>query len=311
MKFWMRSFNSFWNPVVETPLGHIAVWGNEKTVPNDEVSGSITLQAKSAQVEADWPKQAEALLMFLWRGLAFAHGSRLQSPRTDYYCVGEVIYTFYHGASFASGFPTIPFLEQGPFIKALCARYFQQPPLAEMIWTAIGWLHLETIADEGRFVSAMTALETVVEHLIPKGQTTVVPKHDFTAVRDQLIAAVEASTLSDDPKAIYIGKLKGLNARSLSQKVEALRDHYGLAVDKYDMARIVAVIKLRNAIVHTGVADQDDIWDKILFVRELIADIVFHEIGYTGVRESYLDGHKIVHPKSPEDNSGSEDINLN
>lgn len=35
----------------------------------------------------------------------------------------------------------------------------------------------------------------------------------------------------------------------------------------------------------------------ILFVRELVSQIIFHEIGYAGPYESYADGYKTVQPK--------------
>jgi hypothetical protein len=40
-------------------------------------------------------------------------------------------------------------------------------------------------------------------------------------------------------------------------------------------------------------------------VRELIADIVFSELRYVGVRESYLGGYKLVHP-DPAELGGTE-----
>lgn len=38
-----------------------------------------------------------------------------------------------------------------------------------------------------------------------------------------------------------------------------------------------------------------DLWTKIVFIRALVAQIAFHEIGYSGPYESYINGYKTVH----------------
>lgn len=310
VRFLLRSFSSFSNPIIDTPLGKLQVWGNEKTVPNDEVSGSLLLQSDKTDVGAEWAAQADAFLSFVWRGMAFAHGGHLQVPRCEYYRDSQVDITYYAGSPAVAELPVIPFLEHGPFIEALAKRYFNLEPFPEMIWTVVGWLHFETTKDEGRFITGTTALETVVEHLTPKSQTTVVPKSDFAALRDELLKVVADSSLAQVARDIFSGKIQNLNSRTLSQKISTLRNHYGLSPDKYSDDAILAAIKLRNAIVHKGVGDKTDIWSKIAFVRELIADIVIHEIGYTDVRFSYVDGYKIVPGQSGVDGSTGADIKV-
>jgi hypothetical protein len=296
MRLWLRSFKSWNNPIVETPMGDVQVKGASTVESVEDVSGNVAVQAKTATVPADWAEKADDFLTFMMRGLAFAHGSRLQTPRCDLHIENRSEITFYEGAASRSGFHNVPSLAQGDFIKALAARYDATPPLSDMVWTAVGWSQLDITSDQSRFVNCMTALETIVEHLIPKGQTTVMLKPAFAIIRDLLIALVQASGLSKDEKEIFVGKIQNMNSRTLSQKIEALRAHYGLPADKYDTSTIVTVIKLRNAIIHKGAPDQEGLWPDILFVRELIADIVFSELKYMGVRVSYLGGHKIVHP---------------
>ncbi|QSZ24113.1 hypothetical protein [Rhizobium sp. NZLR1] len=50
-----------------------------------------------------------------------------------------------------------------------------------------------------------------------------------------------------------------------------------------------------SAEVHSHPAPEGDFWPKIVFVRELVSHIMFHEVGYTGPYQSYLDGYKMVH----------------
>ncbi|WP_292271715.1 hypothetical protein [Mesorhizobium sp.] len=143
---------------------------------------------------------------------------------------------------------------------------------------------------------SMTALEAMVEHVIPKSLTTIMPKEDFGAVKTKLLEALAASSLDGTSRQIFEGKVKGLNGRTLSQKIQALRDHYGLSKAIFTDEAIVEIIKSRNDIVDTGEsAGRREIWPKVVFVREPISHIVFHQI-YSGPYESYIDGYRMIHP---------------
>jgi hypothetical protein len=80
--------------------------------------------------------------------------------------------------------------------------------------------------------------------------------------------------------------------------IQAFRDHYGLSTAIFTDEAIVEIVKARNDIVHTGEgAGRRNIWPKVVFVRELISQIVFQEIGYSGPYESYVGGYRMVHPE--------------
>lgn len=299
LRLWLRSFTSPWNSIVQTSLGKVEVRGNEKKITEDEVSGSITVCAVDDTNLTDWQIRANDFLTFMHGGLEFAHGSRLQTPRVDLEIENRSEATFYEGSTFGPGLPPIHRLHKGSFIKALAGRYDQEKPFPDILWTAIGWLQSDSISHQGRFLTSMTALETIVEHLIPKTQSTIIPKPDFARLRDQLLDVVRASSLPETAHQIFIEKVKGLNRRSLSQKIEDLRDYYGLSADIFDTASIVSIVKLRNDIVHTGTTQKGDCWPKVVFIRELISQIMFREVGYAGPYESYLRGYKMVHPERP------------
>ena len=90
----------------------------------------------------------------------------------------------------------------------------------------------------------------------------------------------------------FVGASQGVKQSGLADLRQTDRTKLRRLAERGTFDRATA-----NAIIHTGVKNQDKIWEKILFVRELIMEIVFHEIGYTGIHESYLGGHKIVHPQ--------------
>jgi hypothetical protein len=112
MRLWMRSFRSFNNPVVEMSLGQVQVRGNAKPASNDEMSGSVAVQAFAHEIPDNWISDTDRFLTFMLRGLAFAHGSRLQTPRCDLHIESRSEVTFYDGKAGQSGFPNIPFLAQ-------------------------------------------------------------------------------------------------------------------------------------------------------------------------------------------------------
>lgn len=244
---------------------------------------------------ADWFSRADDFLTFLHRGLGFSHGGRLQTPRLDVLDGDRWEATYYAGNGFVRSLSPIPHLNQGPFIEALTRRYEREPPVPDMLWTAIGWLHSDVLSDEGRFLMSMTALETVVDHLIPKTLTTIIPKPAFYNVRDKLLEVLADCGLDDTSAAIFAGKIKALNGCSLSQKVVALRDHYGLSAQEFSDDEIVAAIQAHNGIVHTGqTAGRRESWPKVVFVRELITRIVFGELDYAGPFEAYHGGYRMV-----------------
>lgn len=298
MTLWFRGFKSFRNPVVKTSLGLVEVRGDTKTAAVDDMSGCVTVQAEAETNLEGWIERADDFLTFMHRGLGFAHGSRLQTPRLDLLIGDWWEATYCEGDGFGPGLPPVHCLNQGPIIEALAKRFDDPRPFPDMLWTAIGWLHNDNSFDEGRFLMSMTALEAVVEHVIPKILTRVIPKGDFEAVRTKLLEALAESGLDETSRQILEGKIKGLNGRTLSQKIQTLRDHYGLSKATFTDEAIVEIIKARNDIVHTGEsAGRRKIWPKVVFVREFISQIVFQEIGYSGPYESYVGGYRMVHPE--------------
>lgn len=294
---WFRGFQGFRNPTVAMSLGTVEVAGATKPADENEMSGHVTLEAPDSVCVDDWLKRAQAFLSFMHMGLAFAHGGRLQAPRQDIIVGHRWEATYYSGDGFRRSLAPINSLNQGPFIKALAKRFDDPNPFPDMLWTAVGWLHTDSSIRESSFLMSMTALETVVEHVIPKGLTTVIPKAAFKALRSELLKALSQRGLGEEPAKIFEGKIENLNGRSLSQKIQALRDHYALSSVTFSDDAIVGCIKARNDIVHKGQhASPRDLWPNEVFVRELIALIVFKEIGYDGPYESYVNGYRTVHP---------------
>lgn len=299
MRLWFRGFKSSLNPPVKTALGLVDVRGAWKIVDTDDINGFVAVHAEQDTELDGWVDKADTLLTFLHRGLAFARGARLQAPGLELRIDDRWEATYYDGVGSSSGLAPIHPLNQDPFIKALCNRFEDPKQIHPMLWTAIGMMNTETSLVEVRLLMSMTALDAIVGHLIPKTMTTVMPKTDFAEVRDKLLDALSDVKFGDESHgAIFAAKIKQLNGRTLSQKVQALRDHYGLSKDVFTDEAIVKATKGRNAIAHPSQSSKkENLWPKILFVRDLVSQIVFHEIGYAGSYERYAGAYTSVNPE--------------
>jgi hypothetical protein len=105
LRLWLRSFRSFRNPIVATSLGNLIVRGDASPSTEDDVSGSIAVEALSVSPDKDWRDKADGLLRHMHDGLAFAHGGRLQAPMLEFVEGKNRQTTFYAGISFTSELP--------------------------------------------------------------------------------------------------------------------------------------------------------------------------------------------------------------
>jgi hypothetical protein len=261
-------------------------------VSSDDMSGSATLEALSSDPGADWFENADNFLRHMHRGLALAHGGRLQTPRLDYVHGRTWEATFFAGAGFTAELPVHHHLNQGPFIKALAERYQRAGPLPDMLWTALGWMQTDTTFDETRFLTAMTALEAIIESQLPARHGTIIPKADFKPLRRKLEIFIAADdSLPEEAKRIFLSKIAALNQKVFARKIHALFDHYNIPRQDFGGDVIRQLVNLRNNIVHRGAAPDDpDIWPCIILVRELITRILLKEIGFIGRYCCYVGG---------------------
>lgn len=292
LRLWFRGFQSFRNSPVETPLGTLLVSGLAKDVGRDDASGCVAVQAANGQPAADWRANADELLRHMHRGLSFAHGGRLQTPLLEYVAGNEVAATFFAGSGFAAEFAIQHFLNQDPIIKALVARYFAKGPLPDALWTALGWMQSDTTFDEIRFLTAMTALETIAESELTGASGTVMPKATYKPIRAALNAAVDLlPRIPEAHRVILKSRIAGLNRRTFAEKIDALFDQYAIPRDDLGPSVIAGLVVLRNDIVHRGMIPEGvAIWPQIILVRELITRILLSEIGFVGRYCCYIGG---------------------
>lgn len=253
-RLWFRGFKSYGMPPISSTLGRVEVRGAHRTTEEDEVTGFVALYAERGAPLSDWIAQADPMLTFLHLGLAFASGRRLQTPGFEAVSGSQFEGVYYAGSGFGRGLAPIHFMDQCAFVEALVRRYESPTPFPDALWTVAGWLHIETPFNAARFLMTMTALEMLCAEVLPSSGFALVDPDVFAPIKSKLLTVIEEAELGADIKHAFL-------------------------------------VKIRNALVHRGQSAKGEaVWQKIVFVRELVSSVVLSEIQYDGPRQRYLGG---------------------
>jgi hypothetical protein len=273
-------------------LGQFETFGATNISSPDELSGYVAVQAAEGFDPEVWRDQAQQFLMHMHSGLALAHGGGLQVARVDYIHESTWTADFYAGSASRPEFAVQHQLNHEPIIQTLIDRYFNHGPVPPVLWTALGWMHSETTYDEVRFLTAMTALETIIESELPEKRGTTMSKSAFKSLRRELESVLSATSgLTTEEQEVFRLRIAGINRKSFAEKINALFDHYSLSRQDFDAQAIKQLVDLRNEIVHRGrIPPGLDPWPKIILVRELIVRILLSVIGFKGRYCCYIGG---------------------
>lgn len=292
LRLWFRSFKSFRTRNFETPLGMFEAFGATHVSSPDDLSGEVAVQAPVKFDPTTWRDLAYRFLMHMHSGLALAHGGSLQVARVDYIHERTWSADFYAGSASRSEFAVQHQLNHEPIIQTLIDRYFREGAIPPVLWTALSWMHSDTTHDEVRFLTAMTALETIIESELPEKRGTTVPKSLFKLLKGELNKVVVAQTdLTNEEKEAFRLRIAGINRRGFAEKISALFAHYQISSQDFDANTVKSLVELRNEIVHRGrVPHGIDPWPHIIRVRELIVRILLRVLGFKGMYCCYIGG---------------------
>jgi len=276
-----------------TELGSVLARGATRTAATNEITGTITVQASEKNASTDWQQQAERLLKHLRLVLAFARGSPLPVPITEFYEGDHVDVTFHEaGGGHPSEMPPLPHLNLGPIVTTAVAHVDIVEAYRETFETAIGWLLVPTTYDEVRFLTGMTALESLASRFLEKSESSILGSSAFKRFTKQARAFVnEQDYLNDTVRENIKGKIPELNRRSFSFKINALFERWKIARTLIDDRALSRLVRLRNAIVHQGGAPEgEDLWASILTVREILVRLVLAMLQFDGIYQCYMGG---------------------
>ncbi|MDE3270188.1 MAG: hypothetical protein OYH77_07880 [Pseudomonadota bacterium] len=263
--FRLPMFKCFPSFKCKTSVGVVQIAGAAKTVKQNELSGIIHISALENNNPNDWQKRADQLLKRLRLVLSFARGASLFTPIVECYHQGNVEVTFYSGGRKGNSdmMPPIPHLALHEFIPSVV-------PVVEKMdnekWgalgTAINWWLVPTSYREVRLLTAITALECAVYNFANLKKCECHPSYKHPP---------------------------------LKCRIEHLLNKLVINRDVIEHDKIEAAIKVRNRIVHNSYtpennADDKELWESVLTVREVMVRIVLSLLEFKGNYSSYVGG---------------------
>jgi hypothetical protein len=147
------------------PLGQVAMTGQHTIEDADFVTGSFEIVANGQQSDpVQWREQAERLLERVRRVMSFASSTVLRNPIQEFYVSDAATITCYsQSRSSLSGYPIIHHRDTKIMFEAAVHSFFKPPVPGSDLHFAIEWLSMDASYNEVRLVTAMTALENLLD----------------------------------------------------------------------------------------------------------------------------------------------------
>ena len=304
LKLHLKGFECYPALHATCPLGTIVIKGATSVSEYNNLSGLIQIQAPAGTEDAEaWRGQVEPLLDHIRRLLSIGASTMLLAPVTE----------FVNGNSYEaicrsqsqqnpSLMRAVHKLALQPLLDTAIAHHFGPKIVAHNLDFAVEWLTMTSVYNEVRLVSAMTALENLIDANLSEDEALIEPAPEYKKTYRLLRQTIKAGLTRWSPDRAErareeLGeKLLDLNRRPLRRKLMLLADRWRVPLGDIDEAAIVAAIKARNAIVHRGYHDELegelDLWDHMTLVRELALRFLFTAIGYSGPYVTHLGGYR-------------------
>jgi hypothetical protein len=200
----------------------------------------------------------------------------------------------------------IPDMAQGAIFKSAVESFFEPPIEARNLHFAIEWFNMHASHNEVRLVSAMTAIENLVNSNLGSADILIQEQKLFDKTTRRTIRAQIKTSVTDWPEddaadmvAELNEKLVDLNRRSLIRKIYRLAERWSVPLANITKEQLTAVIQARNSIVHRGQYYDDvrhnndelaDLWDHVMIARELVVRFLLTIVAYQGSYISYVGG---------------------
>ncbi len=270
-----------------TALGNLVLRGYKEDADQEPVS---LLALHGAGHEDDhWWEEAERLLIHVQRVLSLGCAVYLLPVYKQRFRAGRMTLRLAQRARAPN-----PYLE--PFRSLYMEQIFGCAVLSfidhgvevERLDPAIRWLTAPVALQEARLINAMSALECVLatsqvaQFHLPDVEAFNVLRKD---VAKHLKALKAPSRMS--------GKLRELNRRSFTEKLEDLLDQQPFPTTDFPAGWLKAALEARNVIIHTGIspdmpATDASLLDHVVRVRDLVIRLILAAIGFTGQYQSWL-----------------------
>lgn len=286
---------------VMTRHGKLSVSGSHAFPDCDKLYGAVLLEAVGAPLET-WHRDAYAYLENVQRGLSFASGKRLQCASYRYSTRDYTDVTFFDGRSSGHGFGPVQYpITQEGFLKVLVTKLDEPEGVPCWVWQAASWVFVDTTLQEIRFLSAMTAIELIVNKALPKELRggSLVSSEKQEKLLAELTDTLSNANLAETEENVLGARLKGIYSKPLGQKVISLFDHCNLPSEDLEESVIRHLIDLRNRIVHQRPVGDVSIGEAAKLAKEVVVLVVLRWFGYVGAYNSYSRGTRATRELPP------------
>ena len=296
LRFLFLGFACYPPVQVPTAIGSVIARGTARAAATDEIAGFVAAETGDDCLSAAWRASAEHMLKHLRSVLAFSRGAPLPVPIVES-CEGrDVEITFYEtSGGFAPEMPPLPHLNLQPIVTTAITNIENVDAWRDAFEMAVGWLLVPTTIDEVRFLSGMTALESVTARSLQNSQKFILRSPTWKRLNKGIRAFLdEQEDISVATRGAIKRKIPELNRRPFIQQIEALLETWQVARTSIEPEALSRLVCLRNKIVHRGAAQEDtDLWPSILLIREIVVRLVLSMLGFEGTYQCYLGGHHV------------------
>jgi hypothetical protein len=249
-----------------------------------QLTGSIGLQGQGPASER-WFEQGDEALAHIARVMSFACGVLLR-PHVERRVDGalDTLKITSHTDTPEPFLAPFVFLNQEPIFAHACAMDVGARERFKKLDSAVSWLLAPGFYDEIRLITAITALENLVDDAANDGAALLAAGKNWKRFASAVRLLIDDHQMPDAMKK----KVPELQRRTFIDKLDALLDGRGVAREDISHDAISAMVNARNLIAHKGVyfdpsgTDQVDLWEHLLLARELATRILLNALDFRG-----------------------------
>lgn len=305
LKFYLKGFECFPAVHAGSPLGRVVMAGQTTMDDPDQITGWLAVKAGEMPEDiVAWREKADQLLEHVRRIMSVGASAYLRAPIIQFASGSDAEMNIYgQSRQPRAVMRSVHKLHQQPIFEAAIRSFFSPPVAINNLFFAIEWFTMASSYNEVRLVTAMTALENLIDANIGD-EERFLPEKVFAKTAKALRSVIRACLakwsepdLPEDITANLSAKLGDLNRRSLRQKVQILATRWGVPLDGIEDSHIRAAIGARNHVVHRGLYEQKglaDLWDHMTLIRELVVRFLLTAIGYKGDYISHWGGYHLA-----------------
>ncbi|CAA7624418.1 conserved hypothetical protein [Magnetospirillum sp. LM-5] len=309
--FLRGGFQIPWDLVEATDIGEVRLSCYRESQARDKLTNTLTIMAPDVCPDAAaWAAAAEKLLGRIREYISFAAGTNMTAPVRETYLGGTEVTTEVYEQSEQPGtqMPVFAWHQMEDFFSHAVAHAVRAPD--QDLWSAIAWFVLPSVYAEQRLVNAMTALENLVDTLLPSKKKDLLTGKNYTGLV-AAIAEFAKENLGEFDKLDEVeAKFTEFRRRPFYPKLVAMFEN--LDVPTWDIGEkaIRKAINGRNNVIHTGrykggndPATEPGLWAHVTIIREIVSRIVLKLVGFTGKYTTFVGGCRDVEfpPKRPNE----------